>query len=290
MAGRYLGIALTRQGRVAEGCAALESALAAADASGDRAARRVLIGTLCNSLCLGPAPVGQVIHRLEELLGSTAGDGVLEAVISRFLSLLLAMAGRLDEARERIRTSSPVLDALDQSTQWTYRWAAAEALELTGDRAGAERELVSRWRRFRDFGDEAVDERAMNTAARLAVLYCNAGRWDEAAEFLSYGADAPAAGYAGTVVRRLVAEARLAAHHGRTAEGVTSAQRAVEDAEPTDLLTLRALAWLALAEAQRTDGGTAEADASDAKALELYDRKGNVAAAERLRAHAAARA
>jgi hypothetical protein len=163
-------------------------------------------------------------------------------------------------------------------------------LELTGDRAGAERELVSRWRRFRDFGDEAVDERAMNTAARLAVLYCNAGRWDEAAEFLSYGADAPAAGYAGTVVRRLVAEARLAAHHGRTAEGVTSAQRAVEDAEPTDLLTLRALAWLALAEAQRTDGGTAEADASDAKALELYDRKGNVAAAERLRAHAAARA
>jgi hypothetical protein len=42
--------------------------------------------------------------------------------------------------------------------------------------------------------------------------------------------------------------------------------------------------WLALAEVQRAAGRAEEADASVAEALTLYGRKGNTAAAERLRA------
>jgi DNA-binding SARP family transcriptional activator len=282
VAGRFLGIALFRQGRYAEAGAVLECALVDADASGDQATRREVIGTLCNSLFLGPTPVAEAIHRCEELLQSTRHDRVLEAVITRFLSVLLAMAARFDDAREHVRTSSPVLDELNQNSYWVYRRVAAEAKELAGDRAGAEQELTAIWRWFRDLGDHAIDERAMNAAYRLAVLYCDEGRWDDAANCLAYGREVPVPPSTGTAVHRLAAEARLAAHRGRLAEALTLAQRAVECAEPTDNLNLRARIWLALAEVQRAGG--AEAAAAVAAAIRLYEAKGNVAAVARLRA------
>ena len=57
-------------------------------------------------------------------------------------------------------------------------------------------------------------------------------------------------------------------------------ERAVELAERSDMLERRGRRWLALAEVQRAAGDTAEADAAVATALELYEQKGNVAAAD----------
>ena len=103
----------------------------------------------------------------------------------------------------------------------------------------------------------------MNAAYRLAALYCDQGRWDEAAECLAYGRDvARSDARSSTATFRLAAEARLAAHRGELAEALTLAQRAVERAERSDMLNLRARAWLALAEVQRARGATAEADAA----------------------------
>ena len=83
---------------------------------------------------------------------------------------------------------------------------------------------------------------------------------------------------------RLAGRARLAAHRGQHDEAVALARAAVELAEQTDMLNLRARIWLALAEVQRAAGNGAEADAAVATALELYEQKGNVAAAAALRA------
>jgi hypothetical protein len=47
-----------------------------------------------------------------------------------------------------------------------------------------------------------------------------------------------------------------------------------------------AVAWLALAEVQKANGHAAGADAAVANALRLYEEKGNVAAAARVRAGA----
>ena len=66
-------------------------------------------------LCDGPAPVGEAIRRCEDLLRAYGGDLVMEGVITRFLSLLLAMAGRFDEARAHVERSSVVLDELGLS-------------------------------------------------------------------------------------------------------------------------------------------------------------------------------
>ena len=84
-------------------------------------------------------------------------------------------------------------------------------------------------------------------------------------------------------IYRLTAEARIAAHRGRLPQALTLAQRAVEYAELTDSLNLRARIWTALAEVQRSGGAAPEADAALATAIRLYAAKGNLAAAARLR-------
>ena len=283
VAGRYLGIALMRLGRLDESRAALERALVDADASGDQATRREVVGTLVNAFAQGPAPVDESISRCEELLQSTRNDRVLDAVITRFLSVLLAMAARFDEAREHLRSSSLVLDELNHNKYWVYRWATADAKELCGDHAGAVHELVSQSQWFRALRHEGIDERAMHASYNLASFYCGDGRWDEAADCLAYGRNIPVGHSTATAFYRLTGLARVAAHRGRLDEALTLAKRAIEFAEPTDALNLRARVWLALAEVERARGASAEADAAVSAAIRLYETKGNIAAIARLR-------
>jgi tetratricopeptide (TPR) repeat protein len=280
---RYLSIALTRLGHTADAAAVLERALVHAESSGDRAARRDIVGTLCNVICAGPTPVPDAIHRFEDLLRSSRDDHVLEAVINRFLAVLVAMSGRSDRALDLVETSSRVLDDVNYLTaSRTFRYSAAEARALAGDHAGAERELLEMWHGFTDT-DEGIDERAMHAASFLALLYCDDERWDDAAACLAFGGGVSLTESTSTAIRRLAAGARLAAHEGRAADAVALALRALESAERTDYPTLRAVAWLALAEARRVGGETAEADAAVAEAIRLYEAKGNVVAAAALR-------
>jgi hypothetical protein len=82
-----------------------------------------------------------------------------------------------------------------------------------------------------------------------------------------------------------VVRARLAAHRGEYPEALALIGPVVEDAERRrpEALDLRARVQLALAEVQRAAGNNAEAEAAVARALELYEQKGNVAAMAQLR-------
>jgi len=125
----------------------------------------------------------------------------------------------------------------------------------------------------------------MGTAVILADFYCEEGRWDEAEEILAFYRDAPDPGVK-TLAVQLSAEARLAAHNGELDEAVSRAQRAVALLEPTDALEHRAEAWLALAKVQRAAGNPGAAEAAAAAAIEIYEHKGNITAAARVRVKA----
>jgi DNA-binding SARP family transcriptional activator len=286
------GLALTRRLLAAAiglsssaGVVELERALVHADAADDKATRRRVIGTLCASLSNGPMPVGAAIARCEELLASSRNDQVLEAVLKLFLGEFHAMAGRFEEGIELVRQSTLVLDELSRLTVISqYRYESAYAKELAGDRAGAEHELTTRWSTLRDSGCPGVDRRAIEAAYQLARFYCDEGRWDDADRFAAHGREVPMAAHTGVAVTRQALEARLAAHRGRLAEAVTLAQRAVDGTKSWEPTNAKARIWLALAEVRGACGDTAEADAAVATALELYERKGNIAAAARLRA------
>ena len=80
-----------------------------------------------------------------------------------------------------------------------------------------------------------------------------------------------------------MAEARLKAHRGEHDEALELARSVVEHEDRGDELNGRALMWLGLAEVQRASGRPQEAVEATAAALALYEQKGNIAAADRVR-------
>jgi class 3 adenylate cyclase/predicted ATPase len=282
---RGLGHICQIQGRRAEAAEWLEQALVHANICGDQVTRRTVTQSLATILSAGPMPAGAAIRRCEELRDANRDDRVLEAVITRCLSGLLAMTGQFDEAREYGRRSSRVLDETNMLSSWWTRTYAAYAKELAGDRTGAEQDLKERLLFFRQTRDGALDGREPFVAYRLAYFYCDDGRWDDAEECVASYRDVPDPNNSTTGLwdMRLAVLARLAGHRGEHAEAVRLAESAVERAKRTDDLNLEARIWLALAEVQRASGQTAEADAAVATALDLYEQKGNIAAAARLR-------
>jgi class 3 adenylate cyclase len=284
LAGRLLGFSLGRQGRWGEGVIVLEQALVHADATGDPAVRRRVIGTLVTGFGYGPAPANAAALRCEELLESSKDDRVLGALVRRFLAQLYAMDRRFDEALELVAESSTVLDALNQLTiSWLHRRAAAYTKELAGDFAGAEEEVASRWSSLRDSGYGGIDRRAIDSALDLANLYCDEGRWTDAERTLAYGAQIEFLERRVETFARLAVEARLAAHRGNLDDALARAERAVHLAEEFDWLNFKARVWAALAEVRRARGEIADTDAALATALGWYEQKGNLAAADRLR-------
>ena len=282
-AGRHIAHGLRRRGRVAEAELVLEDALEAADASGDELVRRQVIGSLCFVLWAGPAPVHEAIPRCEALL-EASGDRALQAAVSRSLSALCAMARRFDEAREHLGRSGPILDEVNEvANSSVYRQAAAEAKELMGDLGGAEQELKVQWLRFRD--DSAFADNGLQAAHRLALMYCNDGRWADAERCLAYGRAFPEpTHFTQAHALGLAGRARVSAHRGEFAEALALARRGVEVADLSDMLNVRARVWLALADVQHAHGHPGAAEDAAATALALYEEKGNVGGAAQVRA------
>jgi hypothetical protein len=143
------------------------------------------------------------------------------------------MAGRFDEARAELEASTPVLDEVNLTDMsWRVsRWRVSETLQLMGDTAAAEQDLIAVWLHFRDTRGERPASRALNAAARLAHLCCDQGRWEEAAHYLTYGQEvdrSPPPTGDSYPFERLAARARIAAHASNHAEAVELAETAVE--------------------------------------------------------------
>jgi class 3 adenylate cyclase/tetratricopeptide (TPR) repeat protein len=285
----FLGNALRRAGRNTESIAVRERALAHAQAAGATGIRQMIMNGLAGAICVGPIPVEEGLPRLEELLRASRDDRLLAASIGRHLAYALAMAGRFDDARAHFEASAPVLDEANlQNLTWTdSRFRVAEALELMGEAGAAEQDRIALWLYFRKARGEQISSLAMRVAAELAVMYCDQGRWDEAADYLSYGQEvdrsAPPVGkiYA---FFRLAARAQIASHAGSHAEAIELARTAVELAETFGQSNYTPRIWLVLAKVQHAAGNQAEGDEALERAVELYDRKGNVAAAAQVRA------
>jgi DNA-binding SARP family transcriptional activator/tetratricopeptide (TPR) repeat protein len=282
-----LGHALGREGRDEECLAALDRALAHAEAAGDQVMLRHIVGRFCRRLCDGGAFVAEATDRLEKLRSYTRSDPALDAGLRRYLAFALAMSGRPEEAWDHIRASNPILEEVVESDlAMTSRLEVAEAMVLLGDLAAAESELAALFSSMRDSRGRGPESRALRVAGEVALLLCDQGRWDDAAGYLEYGREVdtldPVRGKMYPIVR-LAARGRLAAQGGELTEALAFAERAVECGENTDYLNYVARAWLALAEVRRAGGEAESADAAVARAIELYERKGNIVAAERLR-------
>ncbi len=276
---RLLALALANLGRPEDARWQLELALRNAEACGDPDQRRSVINTLANVYIGGLTPVPEAVGLCDRLSETAAGDRILEATLQRSLGVLYAMAARPRESVDALARGGAVLDEVRLRRHEVYRLVVAYARELCGDRDGAERELLLMWNYFRDVGRE-FDTRAWNASTRLASLYCDEGRFGEAAEFHAYGRKERGGGRPHQ--RWLSVEALLAAGDGRLAQAAELAARSIVDVETHSNAIEGVELLAAAARVQRTAGLMVEAEAAIQRALAICERKENRGAAARL--------
>ena len=199
------------------------------------------------------------------------------------------MAGRFDEAREHVRRSSLVLDELNQLTVSSVfqRTRGARRRSSSATAPAPSRSCVARYIASARRRRAARPTRsAIGAAVELANFYCDDGRWDEAADCLSYDRDVPEPTF--YAQREAVAASPSRRALPRTAAGSRKRwrSRSVRSSSwsPRENLDLKATVQLALAEVQRLTARRRKPTPPSTTAIQLYEQRGNIAAAGRLRA------
>ena len=156
---------------------------------------------------------------------------------------------------------------------------------LDGDPAAAERALRASYEGLAAMGDRAY---LATRAAELAEAVYRNGRLEEAAGLTE---TAQATGGADDVPTQFLwrtVRAKVFARQGRAAEAEELARMAVALVETTDAPNFRGAVVLDLAEVLDRSGRADEAASAAARALDLFEQKGNVVEAGRARALAVA--
>jgi tetratricopeptide (TPR) repeat protein len=235
-------------------------------------------GELAAALYYGPTPVPVARERCDALLADGSLDRMGEANVRVFLAGGEAMTGRFVEARALLAAAHASYSELGQrALAGTYADAVAADVELlAGDLVAAESALT----RLCSLHQGMRNWSALSTrAADLAEVLFRLGRTDDAA---SWAATAERHGQPDDLTVQPLwrgVRAKVLASRGRYDEAERLGREAVALAERTDALNQRAKVRCDLAFVMRATGRGAEADAEIERAIALYDRKGNLAAA-----------
>jgi class 3 adenylate cyclase len=280
--------ALVRLGEIGACEAALDRALAAARRAGDRRrANAVLAGAPLAALW-GPSPVTRASGRcldVVRVLRITQGAPAVEAVALRCQAVLEALRGRSDAARRMIVSSRQMVEELGITQQLLETEMFAGLIDLLeNDAVAAEHCLRKAYDGLRDRG-LGID--AARAAALLARALLAQGRAADT-EVLSRESEALAGDDLKAAIAWRGVRAEALAQRGEHEAAVALARAAVDIAAATDALLDHADARRALAAALRAARKDTEADAEEARAIELWEAKGAAVLADRTRRSAAA--
>ena len=267
------------QGRSASAEEAWGDAAAHARRLGDGRRLWDILSWLPSAALFGPTPATEGIRRCREIREQLRGQRRAEAEIVPALAGLYAMTGRFEVASQLVDESETLLDDLGFTIHSVPEWAALVSV-LAGDPADAERRLRSGYERLAEMGEVVL---LSTTAALLARALLEQGNDDEA---LSFTRESEKLAAPEDVVTQIVwrgVRARIFAGRGRLAEAEALAREAVALAGKTDFLSDHGDALLDLAYVLRAGNRLVETRNASRQALALYERKGNVVAAEKAR-------
>ena len=242
----------------------LERALEYARAAGDRSEQSTLASQLAVALYCGPTPVDEAIERCEQLLAELPDDRSLRASVTGSIAGLRAMQGEFEEARRLQGAARALHEELGHRFRIATRSLIAAEIEAL---AGQPREATTilRWA-FEELREMGASSVMSTVAAFLADALTVEGSIDDAIRYSEVSERHAADLDVLTQVMWRVARANAT-------RNPTLAREAVELAEPTDFIDIRARALLAV--------GNADAAARE------YERKGNVAGVRRIAAASA---
>jgi len=277
-----LGMLRFWAGEMAPAIGELELAARHAREAGDRIQELVVLAFSVMGLLYGPEPVPSAVDKIAEIHARALGGGRLEVSVLRAKAYLEAMRGRFAEARALIGEAETIAQELGLQTLLAagVLRSAGEIELLAGDPAAAER-LLGR-------GGEILErERDWGHFTSLAGLHAESliaqGRAEEALERIETAERRLLEDDSDAQIILLRARSQLAAKRGALEEAEAFAHRANERAERTDDLSLRGGVLTDLAALYELSGRPEEAKAALERALALYEQKGNVVMAERVR-------
>jgi class 3 adenylate cyclase len=234
---------------------------------------------LCNALRWGPVPASEAIERIEaSRLPSQTGD---DAPAIHFTGPLLAMLGRIDEAREVHAGTRHYVEERGLLLRWGGTAQAGGVIEtLAGDLEAAERAYAEGIEILGPMGETGV--LSTLAAMRASILY-RLGRREEMEAALRLAQETGAPHDIATNVYWRIPAARLAADDGRLVEAERLIGEAVKMSEPTDLLEMRAAAYEGLAHVRARAGDSDGWRTALELALREHERKENLVMAGRVR-------
>jgi class 3 adenylate cyclase/tetratricopeptide (TPR) repeat protein len=255
---------------------ATERVIAHARAAGDRWQEIDNLSYLAEHAWRGPRPVEDALARCDEVLSRAGGDRRLEARVALHRAVLESWRGRFEEARALIATARSSFNDLGLGGDLAFASLLAGDVELAADDPeAAESEL-----RPALYAYETDSEAGL--AAALGESLYRRGHLDEA-QVLADRAERAAAHMAERVRARGL-RAKLLARAGQVAEAEAAAREALEMAENSDYLQMRADALMDFGEVLQIAQRPNAAVATIAAALRLYEEKGSTASAARARA------
>ncbi len=267
--------------RWGEQARALERALEHAQRAGDDREAAGALMRMPMSLYYGPMPVTEAMARAEALLERAQSSRVVQSTALVCLAGLHALAGDFEEARRLLAQGRAISDELGFRV-WVagFSLLAGDIEMLADDPAAAEREL----RR----GSEALGamgERGLlaTVAAELAHAVCAQGRYEEAERLTRVTEELARPLDVAAQISWHIVRATSLAGRGELESAEALARDAVRAVEQTDDLNRQGRVLVALAEIVRSAGREAEAVSLRERALELFERKGNLVSADRLR-------
>ena len=274
---------LARLGRIGDGEIALDDALTAARRARDhRRVNAVLAGAPLAALW-GPNPVPRAGGRcldVVRLLRITTDSPAVEATSTRCQAVLEAFRGRAEAARRMIESARRTV------TELGLRHALLEVEQFAGivelivdDPTAAEPHFRQAYNGFRRMG---LDADTAETAALLGRTCLALDRDTEADELCLESERLAGHALKASIAWRTL-RARLLSRGREHGEARRIAEAAVALAERTDALVDHGDSCLTLATVLGAGGDAAGARTAAERAVDLYERKGAAALAERAR-------
>jgi predicted ATPase/class 3 adenylate cyclase len=249
---------------------------------GDYAAEKAeSIGWLLHSTIFGPLHAVEGIARSKEFQDLAGEDPTIEAWCCVERSVLEAMRGEFDLARELLADGTRALADAGLNV-----WAANTAQEafliesLAGTPEAATQVLRSSYATLDQMGTRGFSS---TIAGFLAQALYAQGDYEEAGRFSRASEMAAAPDDAISQMLWRTSRAKILARHGELQRAEVLAREAVRLGEPTDLVNTQADALFDLAEVLALAERREDALAALEEAERLYEAKGNLISLERAR-------
>ena len=227
---------------------------------------------LLTTVMFGSTPATEGAELGARILAEVPDNRELQGWATRVIGTMLALAGRVEEARELLEESRTVFRELGNKQGLAVLAFSTAPLEMrAGDPAAAERECRSALQLVAEMGDRA---RVPNLASMLADALIEQGRLDEAQEQVEISREAAQEGDATGQAAWRMASARLLVRRGSADEAVALAREAIGILDGTEELMFKPTSYGHLAEVLERAGRDDEAEAALREAIAAAEVKG----------------